>query len=318
MPDPAGRGVICELPEPHAKVWMVPGEPPVALDVWASNSHVVCWVGDRALFDEWSEAGPRYSLIDVATGESPWRTPAPKDLMRRYEIAAGQEDWVFVYDLEISRRRERDIGRHKIAVLNAADGDTLHVWRSSDSSPPPEAGRILHIDDVVYFVTRSDFARLDREDVLAGRYGWKPARQPEEVPDRAAAEVLEEEVELQINSGLRVWISDEGSIGWTWSTENPTTIRVRRRQGFGLFARHTIHYAHGDSELQEGGKVITGSVWQEGTGGHFLPGPASGEGVVVRSDVIVVEAESPDQLTGTTIRGNHRVLWEGQLEGRWP
>jgi hypothetical protein len=167
-PDPEGHGVIWQDASSRAKYWSEPEKPAVLLDVWGPQAHVACWVGGHPLFDEWSESGRQYALIDRETGSARWRIPSPKLPSRRNDIAATDGKWLYLY--EILRPCDEDYGRHKISVVSPSDGTTLHVWTGDLEATEP--ARLLDLDGSVWFVTRSEFARLDRDLILAGRQGW--------------------------------------------------------------------------------------------------------------------------------------------------
>jgi hypothetical protein len=178
QPDPAGQGVIYRNVEEQKKYWVVPGEAPVPLDAWTSSSHVTCWVADRVLFNEWYKDGRRFTLVNLRTGRSVWWTKASEVSTSSYQMAATDQDWIFLCSQELDRRQDREKAHHVITVVNAADGDTLHVWKSSSAALEP--GRLLRVGESVYFFTPSEFTRLDREAISAGRYGWRASREPDD------------------------------------------------------------------------------------------------------------------------------------------
>jgi hypothetical protein len=174
--DPGGHGIIYENQIDGKKYWLVPRGAPVPLDVWGPSSYVKCWVAGQVLFKEWYEDGHRFTLVDLKTGKSAWWTKASKVQTWTYQTAAADQDWVYLYSQELDQRHDREKMYHVITVVNAADGDTLHVWRSSSTAPEP--GRLLHVGESVYFLTPSEFTRLDRDTISAGHYGWNASREP--------------------------------------------------------------------------------------------------------------------------------------------
>jgi hypothetical protein len=316
--DPEGRGVIYTANDSsETKFWAEPGQSDVPLDVCGQNSHVVCWLGKNVLFHEWPQEGQRYSLIDPETGKSIWRAPSVR---HTYEANVPNGDWLFAYDLETEKCGDREFGRHKVAVLSAASGDTLHVWRSSDSDPLPERARLLGVEGSAYFITQSEFSRLDRADVLAGRYGWEAfgegGMQPEELSTTPGGV---EEVEVKVNSSLRVWLSEQGTIAYSWNTNDPTVVRVTKTAGFDLVAVHKIQYSIDGSEFHDGGRLISGRVWQDGSGAtHYIPVRLElGQSILIRSQVSLVEARGYDEVSRMYEPPQEQVLWKGLVEGIW-
>jgi hypothetical protein len=178
QPGPRGAGFVWEerRADETVKYWSTPGRDDVALDVWGNNSQVKCWTDDGAvLMHEWSPEGFRYTLIDLETGRSRWRLPTTDSRWGRPLHAVFDDGWIYLYDLVVEARRDDNFGRHRITAVDAADGIALYVWMSSGGTPVPAPARLLSLEDGIWFLTRSEFTRIDRGTVLAGRQGWGPA-----------------------------------------------------------------------------------------------------------------------------------------------
>ncbi|MEZ5063436.1 MAG: hypothetical protein R3B81_01825 [bacterium] len=174
--DPLGRGAVIERSGQDGTIWMAPGLDPVALDLPSGSAHVLCWAGDGALFHERSSDGsPFLVLIDLATGRQSWRVADAARADRLNDLAVAAGDWIYLYELELTSGTEQVSGAHKISVRSVASGEVVYVWRGQAEAPPPRAGRILEVAGEIYFLTDSEFARVDPMDVETEAHGWKRA-----------------------------------------------------------------------------------------------------------------------------------------------
>jgi hypothetical protein len=114
----------------------------------------------------------------LETGKRLWHVIAPAGIGRLDDIAVADDEWIYLYSLDVGPWRERERGGHRISVIDVESGKTLHVWWSSQSIPAPRPGRLVEMGGEIYFFTDSEFSRIDRSDVEARRHGWADPSAP--------------------------------------------------------------------------------------------------------------------------------------------
>ncbi len=141
----------------------------------------------------------------------------------------------------------------------------------------------------------------------------------------AVTEVEPEEIEIKVNSGLVVKHEKDGTkdtIGWTWSQNAPTRVRIQHRPGYTMGRSYSYQIFLGGKPIgkadERGG--LAGSVRDDGGGMRFLEPELvqrvlAGEKLTLRADVEVFETSVPPQHMWSPMAGDFKVLWKGQIEG---
>ncbi len=123
-------------------------------------------------------------------------------------------------------------------------------------------------------------------------------------------------VELKTNSALVVKDTENG-IGYTWSEAAPLVLRVRRRPGYVLGRRHTLHVLVNGRDLGEKASGLGSGCWRDAKGMSYLHGIARepGQRVTLRADVEIFETSIPPEHMWMPQAGDYKVLWKGTIEG---
>ena len=127
------------------------------------------------------------------------------------------------------------------------------------------------------------------------------------------------EVELKTNSSL-ILKREKDSVSWSWSTREPTTFRAKRRPGYHLGSRYSLHVFLDGKEVQSGGGGL-GGVWRDGQGASYLSErfarqALAGRKLELRADVEIFETSVPVRHMWSPEAGDLKVLWQGQVKGR--
>jgi hypothetical protein len=130
-----------------------------------------------------------------------------------------------------------------------------------------------------------------------------------------------EELELKVNSSLVV--KAEGNrLGWTWGTENPTKIKVKRRPGYVVGTRYSRHIFLDGVEIEKGGGGLGSGSLRNASGMSYLPLRISerlkaGQKLTLRVDLEVLETSVPVGHMWRPEAGDCKVLWKGSIEGTY-
>jgi hypothetical protein len=131
------------------------------------------------------------------------------------------------------------------------------------------------------------------------------------------------EIELKTNSALLVKATKDG-IGWTWSGKDPVRVRAKRRPGYVIGRRYSLHVFLDGEDLGGQGGGMGNSAWRdEGQGMTFLPPKVvdrvrAGARLKLRADVEIFETSVPVRHMWAPKSGDYKVLWKGRIEGVLP
>jgi len=110
------------------------------------------------------------------------------------------------------------------------------------------------------------------------------------------------------------------TIGYAWSWENPTEIRITRRPGYRLGRSYVYHVYLNDEEVRgAGGSGLAGGAWEEGRSESFLPPDIvnrvlAGERLRVAADVDLFETSVPPGHLWEPRAGDYQVFWKSRVE----
>ena len=82
-----------------------------------------------------------------------------------------------------------------------------------------------------------------------------------------------EEIELTINSALVITRGKDGdrdTIGWTWSQDEPKTVKAKHRPGYVIGKRYVLHVFLDGRDIGQVASGLGGGAWDGGEGMSFL------------------------------------------------
>jgi len=139
------------------------------------NLEFMGWLPDstRALFETSIDDDREYQLVECTTGATLWRLEFP-DSGHVAPIGADR-GYIFFPRWNPVPGLLPGMGVRSLYAVEATTGNPIAEWVPSQGAPCRREANwptLLRLDDALYFVTDTEFAQIDLDDIIAHRNGW--------------------------------------------------------------------------------------------------------------------------------------------------